>query len=149
MADTIREKIIQDIKDSLLGFTFTSLAGAGVYRGQMRFQEAIENPPVISILPREDEAAPHYGQTQCTFPVYISALAKKGSANESELAEAMHGELIEAAFDDEPTDAEKFEYVGGGVESYATELGQPFVVVTIQLSVEYFTDRGDPYTLTT
>lgn len=150
MADTIRETIIQAIVDSVDGYTFTALAGADVYRGRIRFQEQLEDLPLISVIPRQEEAGiGNYGQSLCTMEVVVGAIAAIGAANPSELAEAVHGELIKAAFRVAPADARKMAYAGGGIEQYPDELGQPLLAVSITLAVEYETDLGDPYTLST
>ena len=150
MADTIREKIIQDVVASMTGATYTLLNGADIMRGRVLFQEEIESLPIITIIPREEEAEiGSYGQTVCFMPVKIGALAVIGALNPSELGEAIHGELITAAMRIETGHARKMAYIGGGVEQYPDQLGQPVIAVSVNVAFEYETDIGDPYNLTT
>jgi hypothetical protein len=152
MADTIREKLIKALKTRLEGYlSFVTLSGATVYRGLLRFQETIEDLPVISIVPREEVGELQaYGESDNAMEINIYAVVALGTANPSELAEAVFGELLKAVFSGgDLTGSKAFIYTGGGPESYPDELGQPVMTIKVSVAVGYATDHGDPYNLTT
>lgn len=148
MADTIREQIIQDIVASVEGSSFTTLSGATVTRGQFFFQKTIDSLPAIVVFVEDEIGARNeYGAQNMSMEVVIDSLVEIGGNNVSELGEAVLGELVKAAFRAQSNDLEKMVYTGSQI--YAPkDLGRTVLSVRITVGVDYVTDLGDPYTLT-
>ena len=146
MTDTIREGIIQAIVTNLEGGTYTILDDAVVYRGRQLFDPDTEELPLITVLPRlEDAERTQYGTSLCRMPIDISCLVRIDGRNVSTLAESALGELIKSAMSSLPSDADDVTYTGGGVEQYPDVMGQKVLMVGITIRVEYQFNSGDPY----
>ena len=149
MADTIREQIIKAMVTQLESATFETLLGATIYRGQLLFQTEIEALPIVAVIPREEEAGvTQYGSAIMLMPVVVGAILAIEGENPSELAEAVHGELIAHAMGLSSALFQDMVYVGGGIEQYPDQLGQPLISVSITINIEYLADIGDPYNQT-
>ena len=150
MSDTIREKIIADIVSTLnLYGSYSVIASPTVVRGYETFDPDVHDLPIVAVVPRQENVErTEYGAYQCTMQVDVYCLVKLGSANPSELAEAVLGELLLATFSATPSDASDMAYVNGGIDEY---MDQTKTVLTVGITIEvvYETDIGDPYTLTT
>ncbi len=152
MADTIREKIIAAIENTLENYgSWTVIPTPNIFRGREYYDSNVEPPPVISILPQVEAAErTSYGKTQCEMPVSIACVLPLGrNDNPSEVGEAALGELIAAMFSSTPTDAEDFYYSGGGIGDYPEDSLQKMLNIGISVTVVYETDIGDPYHFTT
>jgi hypothetical protein len=146
MADTIREKIIQDLANSLKGGTFTALDGVTVWRGQLLFQEQLETLPVIVVFVADEEAATNeYGGSNCSMTVGLTALIEIFEANPGVLGETVLGELITAAFRAWPEHNDSMHYTGSDI-NVPEELGQKVLAVGITVTIDYHFNCGDPYT---
>lgn len=151
MADTLREKIIGDIVNTLDSYAaFSAIGAPTVERGYEKYDPDVHHLPIIAVLPRpEDAERTQYGTTTCTMPVDIYCMIKIGNSNPSQLGEAVLGELIMAALSEIPADASDVAYVNGGIDEYLDQFGRSVLTVGITVQVTYETDIGDPYTLTT
>lgn len=95
MADTIREKIIAQLKGLFDAFDFAAVTAPGIYRGRQAFDPDSEPPPIVTILPRSESSEKNdYGMADCDMAVDVICLANIGENNPSELGEAILGELI-------------------------------------------------------
>lgn len=160
MADTIREKIIDELADLYDAFAFSAITNPAVYRGRQVFDSDTEPPPLITILPRvEQNEASDYGMHEMTMPVDVICLARMGTSNPSTLGEAILGELIKCAFGMQglvagkvvkvggmtTTYMDSMRYSSGGIDAYPDELGQQILHVGITVDIRYQTNAGNPY----
>jgi len=148
MADTIREKIIAALKTGLTNYEdFVALDGASIHRGITHFDPNEDPPPLITILPRPEYSEETvYGADLKTMQVDFSSLVAIGSANPSELGEAVLGEIHKAVFSINPSNVSAIVYRSGGVDEYPE--GDQADIVVIGMTVDYVfeTESGDPYT---
>jgi hypothetical protein len=159
---TIRAEIIQELFDLFESFSFDALGGTQpkVHRGVQRFDPDMDPPPLITILPKVEEAQrTDYAKTVAVMPVDIICLQRISGENPSDLGEAILGELIACVFGKEieqggkkvksgglSTDyADDVWYRTGGIDQYPSELDQPLLHVGITVMVKYQTNAGDPY----
>jgi len=149
MADTIRELIIQDVVAQLGTLTtangYNTSCGQDVRRGET--EVPLADLPASVVLPGEDSAEHEFGQQNCTMPVEIHALHKRGDLNISVLGEQMLGDLISCLVGgrDSIGYIDRLHYSGGGIEEYPGPEDQA-LSVRASIEVEYTTLIGDPYT---
>lgn len=158
---TIRRKIIQELYELFDEYLFESITDPVCYRGRQVFDIETETPPLITILPRIEEAQVNeYAMQECRMPVDVICLARIGTENPSDLGEAILGELISCTFgketegvDGDPekhggltdTYADMVTYRTGGIDMYPDELGQQILHVGITVVIRYQTNIGNPY----
>lgn len=98
MADTIRERIIQNIMARLslirTANGYLTNAGAYVYRVRKRLSE--DELPGCVVYPRTEDGEVIYGRQVCDMPVDVEAAAIFGETNPSIVAEQLLGDLIDA-----------------------------------------------------
>jgi hypothetical protein len=159
---TIRAEIIQELFDLFEAFSFDAFGGTQptIYRGVQRFDPDNDPPPLITILPKVEEAQrTDYGMDEMVMPVDIICLARLDTENPSDLGEDIKGELIACVFGKETTVAgspvksgglttdyaDDVRYRSGGIDQYPSDLDQPILHVGITITVRYQTNAGDPY----
>ena len=147
MADTIREKIISAVETGLKNYSsFVALGSPDIYRGKVFFTKS-EPPPLITIVPRpESSERAQYGGDNKTMQVDFHSIVAIGSADPSELGEAVLGELITSVFSIEPTNVQDMIYRSGGVDEYPESNKAETITVGITVDYVYSTETGDPYT---
>jgi hypothetical protein len=161
MIDTIRGKLIKELVDLFEDFPFESVSNPTVYRGRLMFDPDAEPPPLVTVLPRTEEASyDDYGLTTCVMPVDIICLSRMGDRNPSELGEDILGELVAVVFGKQTTVdgqtvkhggmsgtyADEIHYRSGGIDAYPGQMGQQILHVGITIAIKYQTNTGDPYT---
>jgi len=142
MADTIREKVIQDIVTQL-----ETLSGYTVFRGKSEItKQDIPNLPIITVLPQVETSERQYGVQSNVMPVNIHAVKITGDTNPSVVGEKILGELISGVVGNSSniSNIEDIKYTGGGIDTYPTEDEQA-VSVQCSIEVDYETVIGDPY----
>ena len=150
MADTIRETVIQQMVAALKNYTgFSTISQPTVVRG-IEYFDVIESyeMPVISVLPRDDEIERRYGKHVCTMEVELVCAIAFDVDEASIIGEAVYGELMVAALAAVPVGVEDRYVTGGGVIN-PDSLNQTVLSAAVVMNIQYLTDIGDPYTLTT
>lgn len=158
---TIRDKIIRELVETLESYTWESMEGPAVHKGRRIFDPTIDPPPLITVLPRQEEnALDQYGDNSLAMVVDLVCMDRLAGQNPSELGEAILGEAVIAVFgkerlgnDGKPekygglttTWADSVYYRTGGIDAYPDELGEEILKVGITIIITYQTNKGDPY----
>ena len=158
---TIRRQIIDAIADRLEAYSWTVFTAPDIHKGRMIFDpdQSIDPLPLVTIIPEMEEAEQsRYNNDLITMPVAVTCLMSlEDGADTYEICEPVFGELRQALFsggpieigvDDTDEEAElfPFDYRGGGIVSYPTEIGPAVVNITVSAVVKYESTIGDPYT---
>lgn len=164
MDTTIREKIIQEFltRAALIRVSspqvYATDIGANVLRARPKVDPS--ELPCTVIWPQVEEAETKYGRQLCKMPLKIEGVVKYGSADPSETAEMILGDMIycfvspswdrrrlivgssPVAYDNPYADS--VVYTGGGTNDYP-DGAEIAVGVHINLVVSYYTQIGNPY----
>jgi len=150
VADTIREVIIQAIKDRLT--LIRSINGYNTEIGKKIFRcrrtlDPSDDLPCTVIWPNPDESVEYrYGEVYATMPIRLEAQHAFDTDEASEEAEKCLGDLIMAMTSSDPTDgqADDVSYQGGGVNDYPDD-GMRIVGVYALFNIKYHYEIGNPY----
>lgn len=161
MADSIRERIIQEFQYYLSGLTiaegFNTDCGRLIERGKMQWDE--EDSPCMSLFPGVETASQAvHGRDTMVMPITLnlfetytdttSIVTGKPVSGASVKGEKMLADAREAAkraFRQLTQGlAQGIAYKGGGIQEYP-DLSKKTIGVLATFEIEYETKRGNPY----
>lgn len=144
---TIRRRIIDHLYESMSGTSWDTWSPA-VYLGMVAVWPSSETLPVLSILPRVEDAEPtSYGTSRSTMRVDMSAVIRiDEDENPVVSGEAVFGEILQAAWAAAASDtlADRWQYSDGGIDEYP-ETGGQILRIGLTFEVIYQTLIGNPY----
>lgn len=148
MADTVRKKALDSLKNHLKGEAWVVSGGVGINPGKTLYKKA--EMPGISIFVGDEQGGPNkYGVQNHIVPIELKYVNLHDSdiATVFDSAEDVRGQMIQSAMTATFGGlATKKEYTGGSIY-YPDEDGESYQV-SITITIEYETKWRDPYTST-
>jgi hypothetical protein len=146
--NTIRETVINALKTTLENYgDYDALRNMTVLVGRVKWHTEDYPLPVVSILPGLEENVDHNSYTQHNMPIeFVLTLGFDVDSAYPE-AEIAMGELIKAlgTYPQMERGGVRFSYAG---VNWPDLMNQRSLIAIVGVEVEYWTDAGDPYTLT-
>lgn len=156
MADTIRERIIQNIITGLAVVRTANGYNTDCGRNVQRAISNLDSSEIDAFVvwPGPEESVRKYGISNISMSLRVEGLAIFGEENHSVVSEKILGDIIRVmtgVIDDEDAKtrmtgglAEDIQYVTGGTEAYP-ENEDTAVGAAAEFAVKYQTVAGDPY----